>query len=183
MRRSQKKSKGFTLIELLVSVAILGILMAAASQIFARAFSSYQAARQLQSNTEDAQFILNNMAKELRTSSIASPSSASTVTDIKFFDYSKSECVRYRIQSNQVQRAATAIPNGDLSDCQSTNPSSFQALSNGSVTGQFAVTPSSNGGTKSIGKVTVVFEIQFQGQEAVHIQTTTSLRDYGYVGL
>lgn len=175
--------KGFTLIEMVISVAILALLMAAASQVFAKAFSSYQTAKLLQSNIEDAQFIMNNMAKELRTSSIASPSSSSTVTDIKFFDYSKSECVRYRIVSNQVQRAATTIANGDLSDCQSANPSTFETLSSGISSGQFAVVPSSGGASKKIGKVTILFEIAAENTEPVHIQTTTSLRDYGYIGL
>lgn len=177
--------KGFTLLELLISLAVLSILMLATSSIFVKSFGSYQATKRIESNISDAQFLMNSIAKELRTSTVVAPTSDGSTQSLKFFEYSKSECVQYRFNSGAIE-VARSSSGSDFASCNNTsNLSGFTRVGIGSVTGSFYSLPSkpASPGPQRIGRVTVTLSIQISGSNPVVLQSTTSLRDYGYAGL
>ncbi len=180
---SLKTKKAFTLLELLISVAILSLLMIATTEVFTKSFGSFRSTREIESNIADAQFLMNLFSKELRTSTVVVPTSSTTSTNtVKFFEYSKQECLQYRFNSVS-QIIEVARQNTDFNGCNNTNNlSNFTEIGTGSVTGSFAVVPSSQG-TPRVGKVTMTIVIVGTSSSSIVLQTTTSLRDYGYVGL
>jgi len=175
---SKTACRGYTLIEVLVALFVFLIIMTELSQTFTQSFASYKRTKAVQRDVANSQFALNLMAKELRTSSIVS----STASKVKFYDYSQGECIEYRINASALQVAKAAAV--DLADCVATTLGSYDAVTTGTVTGGFVVTPSSDvSGSKVVGKITVSLEISEGPDHTASIQTTSSLRDYGYVGL
>lgn len=175
------QAKGFTLVEILVALFVFVILMAAVSQIFAATFTGYRNARTVQKDLQNAQYLLNSMAKMLRTSTVVSAEASST-DRVKFFEYSQDVCVEYIIDSNN-NTLSMANAAADLGQCQSQDfPSwSFVPLTSGNVRGQFTVIPSEGGASKRVGRVTVSLQIQEGDTHVARIQSSTSLRDYGNV--
>lgn len=172
--------QGFALIEILVSLFIFTLLMVTTSQVFASAFSGYQATRAIQRDVENAQFAISILVKQLRTSSIVS-GSATRSTYVQFFDYSQNRCFHYRISNGALETSQISV--SDRAACYSLNflSATFSAVTTGTVSGFFQATPSNPAGPE-VGKVTISLDIQ-EGIHHVQIQTSTSLRDYGYVGL
>lgn len=184
--------KGFTLIEVMVSLVVFLIIMTALSQTFISSFSGYKNVRAVQRDVENVQFALNLMAKELRTSTVVFPSSGSLVPSqsVKFYDYSQKICFEYKIVSgNQLTVAKKADPTPNdppdpSADCSSSGFGGAVPIAKaGILTGQFIVTPSKKTVPKSVGKVTVSLQISEGPNHTAHIQTTSSLRDYGYIRL
>lgn len=171
--------QGFSLIEILVALFVFTLLMVTTSQVFASAFSGYQATRAIQRDVENAQFVISILVKQLRTSSIVSGSA--TRTYVQFFDYSQNRCFHYRISNGALETSQISV--SDRAACNSLNFSTatFSAVTTGTVSGFFQATPSNPAGPE-VGKVTISLDIQ-EGIHHVQIQTSTSLRDYGYVGL
>lgn len=171
--------KGFTLIEVIVAVFIFSIIMMSVSQIFISAFQGYNYAKIVQRDLETAQFSINTLAKELRTSSIVSSSS----TSVQFIDYSQNICFKYQISGSSLQVAKT-ISIKTFDSCQSIAfvSGDFTTISTGTVTGNFSVTPSTQS-PKKVGKVTLSLVISEGTAHTARIQTTVSLRDFGYIGL
>lgn len=173
--------KGFTLIEVMVSLAVFLIIMLAMSQTFTQSFAGYRNVKAVQRDVENAQFALNLMAKELRTSSIVSASSGGALTSaVKFYDYSQGLCLEYRINASALQVAKAAV--ATFNDCVAASLGSYATVTTGTVTGGFIITPSVIS-PQSVGKVTVSLEISEGPNHTARIQTTSSLRDYGYIGL
>ncbi len=177
----QSRMKGFTLMEVLVSMFIFSLMMASVAQIFVTAFSGYRSTRAVQRDIDNAQYALNIMAKELRTSTIVNPAAGALVarTDIQFYDYSQSKCFRYRIAGGNLQVASAADP--DIAACTARvlDPTT---ISTGVVTGTFRVTPSDSS-PAHVGKVTVSLDISEGSAHHARIQTSVSLRDFGNIGL
>lgn len=189
IKRYQYK-EGFTLIEVVVALFMFSLLMSSVSGIFANTFLGYKAARASQRNTENAQYAMNAMAKELRTSSIAS----STAAAVKFYDYSQNICFSYRIRninpSESYLEVASASPTpipdtaaAKLSWCNLASLGSYTIVTTGVVTGNFSVIPSSAVAPVSVGKVTISLQIAEGTKYAARLQTTASLRDYSYTGI
>jgi|SRR6185369_4115304 len=185
----KKNSAGFTLIEVLISLFIFGILMIATSQIFASSFRGYRYTRAVQKDVETAQFAMNLLAKELRTSSIVytsvgqAPTSGTVDTTwVKFFDYSRNKCVRYDILNNSLQVKEDDMP--DYATCLATGIThAYTTLTTGNVAGHFLVQSSDiSSSPKRVGKVTIYLDINESSTHQAHIQTTVSLRDYGFLG-
>ncbi|MFZ2300028.1 MAG: prepilin-type N-terminal cleavage/methylation domain-containing protein [Candidatus Moraniibacteriota bacterium] len=181
----RKHGSGFTLIEMMIAMFLFVILIVAVSQIFSAAFSGYRDAKAAQRDLETAQFAINTIAKELRTSTVVSSSGSQST--VKFYDYSQSTCFQYRVSGGNLQVASSGAPS-DASACDSSNLSSFTTIASGILSGRFFVTlsePASGtpptGGT--VGKVTISLEIGEGSAHQARIQTSASLRDYGYVGL
>ncbi|MDO8566144.1 MAG: type II secretion system protein [Candidatus Moranbacteria bacterium] len=178
---SQKNRSGFTLIEVLVSVAIFLVVMVTTSYIFTRAFAGYKETKALQHDIENAQYVLNLLAKELRTSSIADFGS----DWVQFIDYSQSICFRYRINGGSLQVAKVSSMK-TLSACQSNSfvSGDYTTISTGTVSGKFNVIRSDpTVGSKRVGKVTTSLVIREGTAHEARIQTTVSLRDFGYIVL
>lgn len=184
--RTMTSRRGFTLIELLVSMFMFVILMAAISQIFTAAFAGYRNTKSVQQDLEAAQFAVNTIAKELRTSTVESASGSQS--SVLFYDYSQKTCFRYSVSGAnlRVERGSSS----DENRC-SVGLSGPAIIASGIIGGKFFVTPSERlSGTPptgTVGKVTISLEIgEGVAQGLAHrarIQTSVSLRDYSYVGL
>jgi prepilin-type N-terminal cleavage/methylation domain-containing protein len=177
----RKKLQGFTLIEVLVSLFVFVIILTATSQIFSQAFFGYRSTKSVQRDVENAQYSLNTMAKELRTSSIVNPASGPVSSQsVKFYDHSQGICFQYRISSSMLQVARVAV--ASATDCAAAGLGSFTTISTGVISGRFIVTPSSIAPVQ-VGKITVSLEISEGPTHTARIQTSASLRDYGHIGL
>lgn len=183
----KKSYRGLTLIEVIVSLFIFSLMMVAVSQIFAKAFSGYRNTRATQRDVENAQYALNLLSKELRTSTVVAPLSGPfprSSQTIKFYDHSQGRCFYYRANSPQnpyTLQVASALATS-VSNCQTMNLTTFSTISTGRVEGSFRVTPSQGGGSKRAGKVTISLDISEDATHRAQIQTTASLRDFGNIG-
>jgi prepilin-type N-terminal cleavage/methylation domain-containing protein len=183
---SKKMKRGFTLIELLLSVVILAILMVATAEIFSRSSVSYRATREFETSVGEAQFLMNALAKELRTSTVVAPTGDGATQNVKFFEYSKSECVQYRFNGTTQRLEVARTASTTFATCNNTSDlSGFVPASNALITGSFFSLPSLplTPGPGRMGRVTLTLSIQASGVAPVVLQTTVSLRDYGYAGL
>ncbi len=183
------KKRGYTLIEVVISLAVFLIIVMATSSIFSSMFSGYRNTRAIQHDIETAQYALGVMAKELRTSSIAAPTTASTTTSVLFYDYSQNICFAYRINAGKLEsaKAAPASPSTltaaqKISFCQTASLSAYQTISTGTITGSFVVTPSV-ASPAFVGRVTASLGIAEGPNHTARIQTTMSLRDYKFTGI
>lgn len=168
--------RGFTLTEILVSMFVFTIMMISVSQISSTAFFGYRNTRAIQRDIENAQFSMNVMAKELRTSSVVS--AAGNRTSVKFYDYSQEKCFEYRINSNRLE--VDSFDNDTLAACQARTFNTFLPVSTGVIVGSFQVTPSASG---TVGKVTMFLDISEGPSHHARIQTTVSLRDFAVSGI
>jgi prepilin-type N-terminal cleavage/methylation domain-containing protein len=183
----RRKMKGFTLIEVIVALFIFSLIMSSVASIFANTFAGYKAARGVQRDTENAQYAIGIMTKELRTSSIAS----SSPTMVRFYDYSQDICFSYQIVPNNLVVAKVAPSNPDALEtaaakqswCRGASVGTPVAVTTGTVTGSFSVVPSNASAPVSVGKVTISLRIAEGTKYAAQLQTSASLRDYGYTGL
>lgn len=179
--RTTQKLRGFTLTELLAGLFIFSIIMMATAQIFAKAYSGYRLTRLVQRDLESTQYVLNALAKSLRTSSVVS--AAGNQQSVQFFDYSQDKCIQYRISGGELQVASNASTG--VADCTGMTLASFAPVTTGTVTGSFRITKSATvGGPPSqVGKVTIALSIGENAAHTAHMQTTISLRDFGNIGL
>ncbi len=207
----RKKLKGLSLIEVITSIGVFSLMMVTIAGIFGSSISSSRANRVVERNLENAQFVMNEMAKELRTSTIVDTtfSSGSNTfashgvnNHIRFFDYSQGRCIEYRMGSdgtnNYIERAAFIpvvavgeIPRDKCKDDATTTTAlgTYTRVTTGHVVPSFSVVTSSNGGGNSalarVGLVTMVFVVKEKplGTQSVTLQTTVSLRDYAESGI
>ena len=178
---SKTACRGYTLIEVLVALFVFLIIMTGLSQTFTQSFAAYKRAKAVQRDVANAQFVLNLMAKELRTSSLVSPSSNGNLASaVKFYDYSQGKCIEYRTNASTLQVAKAEAAN--FAGCAATTFGAYDAVTIGTVTGGFVIKPSVIS-PKAVGKVTVSLEISEEPNHTARIQTTSSLRDYGHIGL
>lgn len=176
-----QRSAGFTLIEVMVSLAVFLIIMTSMSQIFTQSFVGYRHAKALQRDLENAQFALNLIAKELRTSTVV----GFTSSKVRFYDYSQKICFEYEIAANQltVDKKSVVGPSDDpFVDCGVMPGTPTPIAKAGTLVGQFIVMPSTQS-PKFVGKVTISLQISEGPNHTAYIQTTSSLRDYGYTEL
>lgn len=184
-----KRKKGFTLIEMLIAIAVFAVMATVLAGAFASGFGTYRHARELQRDIESAQFMMNGMAKYLRTSTVVSPSSPTAdAAEIRFYDHSSGRCFEYEIDEGHFRARwkSVALDPGDdvMVECGTSGMSAWSDLTSGYVTGQFRVIPSDpDPADKRIGRVTVLLDVAAEEDARLHatLQTSVSLRDYGYV--
>ncbi|MGK2848758.1 MAG: PilW family protein [Minisyncoccota bacterium] len=184
----RKHHFGFTLIEVVVALFIFSILMIAVSSIFTQFFGSYKEVQAMAKNVENSQFVLNRIAKELRTSTVTIAESSR----VRFYDYSQDMCLEYRINSVAktftVAQKVIALPVDPFTDCDNSGvwvgPQPLIKIDtpSGVLQGSFLTTQSSKT-PQRIGKVTASLSVQENAQHVSNFQVTVSLRDYVYVGL
>ncbi len=190
---TRKKILGFTLIEVVVAMAAFSVIVMGTMQIMAQSTKSYRGQKLIQTNLESAQFALNLMAKELRTSSIISPGASSIV----FFDYSQSRCIQYQVSAGVLSKRASPIgdalftnadPDSNRSNCSTYGfPSiGYTPLLSDISNHRFQIDPSTSLNdtppNPHVGRVTISVTIGTGGAVAT-AQTTVSLRDYNYIGI
>jgi prepilin-type N-terminal cleavage/methylation domain-containing protein len=188
----KKNKKGFTFIELMIAVFIFALMMLAVTGIFSSSIGGYQKAKNVQKNLEDAQFIMNQMMKILRTSSIISFSAS----DIKVYDYSSNKCYAYKFfpgQSGGIKVGSASVPLGNkepLEYCSSSFSPNFSSMAAFYVeSGSFYAIPSNpgSGANGVLGKVTIALSICQNSssceRDQVRIQSSVSLKDYYNAGI
>lgn len=187
------KKRGFSFLEIMISIFIFSLMMTTISITFASLFENYRNSRAIQMNLENAQFIINTMAKSLRTSSIIS----NTTSSIRFYNYSDNNCFSYKFEDNSLQVASMSISNITYpiveerkAQCGSASLTYSNILTNVNDA-KFSVIQSSEGTPNIMGKVTISIDVCANSgsecSESVHdkarIQSSVSLRDYSSVGL
>jgi prepilin-type N-terminal cleavage/methylation domain-containing protein len=184
-----RRQKGFTLIEVVVAMAAFTIIILGVMQIMAQSTKSYRSQKLIQANLETAQFVLNLMAKELRTSSVLSSTSGTPSSTITFFDYSQNLCIQYRANNTTgiVERRAhpfgNSNPDVNRASCNSYSyTEGYVAILSGLSGHRFQVDPSAPMPDPHAGRVSVSLSIGTGGTAAT-AQTTVSLRDYNYIGI
>lgn len=208
MKRIQKKLKGLSLLEVIVSIGVFSLMMITTAGIFANSISSSRSNRVIERNVEQAQFVMNEMAKELRTSTVVNTtfdnSGAGTFAspgignDVRFFDYSQSKCIEYSVATvngnSLIQRATPSAATADPVACATATMDVVQIMTIGDVVPSFRVVTSFDGDTGSgtidtrnarVGIVTMAFVVKEKASatQSVTLQTSVSLRDYSKSGI
>lgn len=192
MRPMYRKQKGLSLIEIVMSMAAFTIILTGTIQIVAQSSKNFRAMKLLQTNLETAQFALNAMAKELRTSSVVSSAPGATVSSVTFFDYSQSRCVQYRMDESTglVEKRSHAFgstdPDANRTSCAGyVFAEAYESFLTGLSVQVMDVVASRNIADASgpmVGRVTVSLTVGTGGGAAT-VQTTVSLRDFNFIGI
>ena len=109
--KQRKHLRGLTLIELVIAMAIFSILMVSAAHTFTSGILSFKMNTATERDVESISTLMNQMAKEIRTSTIADYTGSSTgakVTNpssLTYYDYSQGKCVRYTSSSGNLTTA------------------------------------------------------------------------------
>jgi len=206
MLNLSKNKKGFTFVELIIAIFIFSLMMISVTRIFSSSISGYQKARAVQKNLEDAQFVMNQIAKILRTSSVARNPD---VKSIVVFDYSQGKCFKYAFRNNKINFGKKEAPDppdppsdppspareifekDPITWCRDNEPASIDLTPMAALDvtiGRFNTIESFPGdGTDSVlGKVTISMSICSNPgctSDKTNIQTTVSLRDYYNAGI
>lgn len=182
------KNKGFTLLEVVMAMGAFTLIMMGTIQIMAQGSKSYRGTKAIQNNLETAQFALNTMAKELRTSSVVVALPGAILSTITFFDYSQGRCIQY--QANESAGTVTkrshafsaADPDANRTSCAAyaftESPESLLT----DLSAQAFEIDMSTETPPHIGRVTVSLTVGDVGAGAT-VQTTVSLRDFNYAGI
>ncbi|MFA7209735.1 MAG: prepilin-type N-terminal cleavage/methylation domain-containing protein [Parcubacteria group bacterium] len=187
----RNKYKGFSLMEMVVAIFVFSLVMTTATAIFVKVAGARKKTKAIQKDVEDVRFVMEQMAKTLRTSTVMYVKPIAGVShsqDIQVYDNSQGRCIEYRIYDQKIQsRTGTSSDsNGDgkVDGC------SFVNVPFGDMVGanvgdlKFDVIKSDSL-TNKIGKVTISAQVCYGGSttcagssDVVRIQTTVSLRDY-----
>lgn len=116
--------KGLTLIEVIVAMAIFSIIMVSAAQTFTSGLMSFKQNVSTERDVEAINILMNQMTKELRTSTVAGDGTGTRVTNpssLTYYDYSQGKCVRYRSDSGLaaagiIQRQEKVVATASFTD-------------------------------------------------------------------
>ncbi|MBP6889038.1 MAG: type II secretion system protein [Candidatus Moranbacteria bacterium] len=180
----KKSPQGFSLIEVVVAMGVFALLMAVVVLVFSGGFSTYRNTSNSQKYLENAQYLMNDIVKQLRTSSVVSPTGNpafnTSPVSITFFDHSQSKCFMYRqhLAPNYIEKAIGTA--GTAALCN-TAPGfgSWTRVTTGEVTMNLIIQDSVL--STRIGKVTMSFSVGGGAGSVVTpilLQSTVSLRDY-----
>lgn len=148
------KQKGFTLIELLVAMIIFAIVVTTVITIFVRGTTSQRRVFALQEIQENARFMIEKIAKEIRMSEISSGSGEPSAIDII---HPVNDNVNYSFSAGQILRNGAAINSNEVT-----------------VTGKFSIDKTYQP------RVTISMEVKSSSQpeNKINLQTTLSSRKY-----
>ncbi|MDD5397312.1 MAG: type II secretion system protein [Candidatus Moranbacteria bacterium] len=181
LKKNKNTKKGFSLVETLVAVAIFSL----AAVMFAGSFASFLktslAAKQAQRNAESAQYVINLMAKTIRTSAIAKFDSVNS-KKIRVLDYSQptnaNNCIEYEYSNSDNKIIVSSAVATDVNDCKNKNNMPTSELTKaGEISGLSFSNVDADPATAPYGKVTIVVDIASNDpSNPSKVQTTTSLR-------
>jgi len=100
----KSKISGFTLIELLVSISVFSVLVTLIGGTFVHALALQRRAFAIQSIQENASFILEAMAKELRVATIIDPQDAPCPRATLQVQNQEAEDIQYSLSGTDVIR-------------------------------------------------------------------------------
>lgn len=180
----RKTSPGFSLIEVVVAMGVFSLVMAIVSVVFSGGFAAYKNTASSQRYLENAQYIMNDMIKQLRTSSVLSPvgnpASNTNPRSIRFFDHSQSQCVIYQQHTSPAYIEKAIGTAGTAQLCASAPGfGAWRRVTTGSVTLDLRIRNSVL--NSRAGMVTVSFLVGGGSGARVNpvlLQSSVSLRDY-----
>ncbi|EKE10755.1 MAG: hypothetical protein ACD_15C00204G0007 [uncultured bacterium] len=187
-----KKLKGFSLVESLIATFIFVMVVIMIMETFFSVIDSRRRVRAVQQDIEDARYAMEVMAKTLRMSSVFS-SDGSNLGNIHFYDYSQEKCFQYVLDNTshtiKVQENTSGVTKdayGFVTGCTNSWGSGGVSMTNGTVNElYFTVEKSSKGSPKKLGHVTISMKVCYENDctnnDSAIIQTSVSLRDYGYI--
>lgn len=154
----KKCTKGLTLIELLVAMAIFVVVLTVVFGLFSSAIKGQRRVIAMQNIQENARFMLEFMAKEIRMSKINS----STSTSLNITRSDGTTVVNYSLNNGKLYQDGVQVNSDEVS-----------------VTGGFYV--EGIGADNLQPKVTIAFKVQGTGsrpeeQAFINVQTTLSQR-------
>jgi prepilin-type N-terminal cleavage/methylation domain-containing protein len=182
--RQRKSSRGFSLIEVVVAMGVFSLLMAIVSVAFSGGFATYRNTASAQKYLENAQYIMNDLAKQLRTSSVISPTgnpaANTSPISVTFFDHSQSKCIMYRQHTSPDYIEKSVGTAGTAALCGTTPGFSvWNRVTAGEVTMDLVIRNSVL--STRVGLVIISFSVGGGGASAVDpvlLQSSVSLRDY-----
>lgn len=156
-----KSNKGFTLIELIVAMAIFVVVISLTMGIFVKAIEGQRKVKAIQNVQENARFVLERMAREIRMSTINT--SAGNNLGITAYKVTGDESVIYSLSGDQILRNGEAVTSSQIQVSQL----------------KFYVNQDPN----IQDRVTIMIAVQNIAQKPkqqvkINLQTTISLRDY-----
>ena len=164
---------------MIVAIFIFSLIMVAVIGTFVSVVDLRKKAKRIQQNTENAHFVMEQMAKTLRTSSILE---TPTETNIKSFDYSQNQCIEYLFEENNI-KTKLGLLNGTETDPPNCNfeSGSYTNMTSSAIGGASFIASKSS--SSAMGRVTIALKVCYDGAnctgvDKVNIQTTVSLRDY-----
>lgn len=164
--------------ETLVAILIFSMVAVMLTRSFSGFLKNYMEAKKTQKSSESAQYVMNVMAKKIRSSSLpASPVTFSGVPQLSMFDNTAMECVVYRYQAEKIQ-VAIASDGGatitDISKCPALSAMTFNDLTNPKEIAGITFSGSPSSGT-TFGRVLISAKVA--GGDSSQVQTVVSLRD------
>lgn len=175
--------------EVLIALFIFSIVISGVTTYFARIVSANQNVKRLQQNLEDTRFVMNRMAKVLRTSVIIDPTGATRRHDLRVYDYSQKKCLIYVFNSDVglIERVSSASPASGVDEkawCATQanfSENRLISISDASLSGFFSIVPSvfdpSNRSSNYAGRVSMQVTIRRNNTSST-VQSTVSLRNF-----
>jgi len=165
-------------------MGVFSLIMAIVSVVFSGGFAAYKNTASSQKYLENAQYIMNDLVKQLRTSSVISPlgnpAFNTSPVSIKFFDHSQSKCIMYRQHSSPDYIEKVIGTAGTAALCDTTPGfGAWRRVTTGEVTMNLIVSDSVL--SSRVGMVTISFLVGGGAGSVVNpilLQSAVSLRDY-----
>ena len=186
--RKKIQTKGFTLLEVMIALSIFSVLLMGVSGIFGGFIKNYKNIKDVQKNLENAQYAMNTMAKELRTSALVSPTNnPATTSVITVREMSSNSCVKFSFDGSNLFRETGNVAPTANADCSTMSYGTkekmiYQTTDGMKVNGRFLFPIATNpaGVNRWVGVITLVMDVgdQANTKDLVRIQSTVSLRDF-----
>ncbi|HBI33893.1 MAG TPA: hypothetical protein DEA43_02670 [Candidatus Moranbacteria bacterium] len=173
LNKNIKKKKGFSLVETLIALLVFSFIIVMLMGSFSSLLKNYANVKKTQRGMESAQYVINMMAKTIRSSVFPStPTSYTGATQITMFDNSRSLCVVYKYEAGILQ-VASGGAGTDIVTCIASPPTSFTSLTAPNELSSFSFSGVPTIGA-AFGKISITADAY--GGNAAKIQTTVSLR-------
>ena len=172
-----RKNKGFSLVEILIAIFVFSITMVMLTGSFAGFYKNYLNAKRMQKNIENAQYVMNSMAKIIRTSKV---DASTTSFPLDIYDYSQGRCIRYAYDEPDKKLLYYSKNDSDPDNCNYDDLGGSYNLTPGIIARALieAEPTTEEDGTTSYGKVTIALRLQDESNEVsdMPIQMSVSLR-------
>jgi prepilin-type N-terminal cleavage/methylation domain-containing protein len=175
-KKNGKNTRGFSLIEMLVSMFIMVTIVMAVTAVFAKSYSARKAAREAQTNLEEARTAIEAIAKNMRMSSHTREDG--TGKTLTMLNNSQGICLKYRFFTDSTGQKklsqSSRLPSGAADDCSAGAYGAEGEMISKTVDGGFHIIETDRtAGSERVGRGTIWIKMGTQT-----LQTTVSFRDY-----